>query len=140
LITKERSEIMGGRCSFDYNTMSIPVQNRKYKTLDVIDGVKIIEDFESGNGKTPVMSNTADTTYAVWSESAGRIKHIFYFKDHVLYYAIDLEGDKSHAHHVYMDPKTGEIGRKTHDKNNWEELSAKEWVLVNKLGKWTKKK
>jgi hypothetical protein len=39
-----------------------------------------------------------------------------------------------------MDPKTGEIGRKTHDKNNWEELSAKEWVLVNKLGKWTKKK
>ena len=85
---------MGGRGSFDKATMSIPVEKRKYKTLDVVDGIKIIEDFESGNGKTPVMSNTADTVYAVWSESAGRIKHIFYYKDHVLYYSIDLEGKK----------------------------------------------
>ena len=77
---------MGGRGSFDTKTMSIPVENRKYQTLDVIDGIKIIEDFESGNGKTPVMSNTANTTYALWSESAGRIKHIFYYKDHILHY------------------------------------------------------
>lgn len=131
---------MGGRGSFDKATMSIPVEKRKYKTLDVMDGIKIIEDFESGNGKTPVMSNTADTVYAVWSESAGRIKHIFYYKNHVLYYSIDLEGKNSHAHKVYMDPKTGEIGRKTHDKKNHLELSPKEWIIVGKLEKWKKKK
>ena len=129
---------MGGRGSFDYSTMTISVQNRKYKTLDVIDGIKIIEDFESGNGKTPVMSNTANTTYAVWSNKAGRIKHIFYYKDHVLYYSIDLEGKNSHAHHVYVNPKTGEIGRKTHSKDNRLELNDNEWKLVDKLGKWKK--
>ncbi len=131
---------MGGRGSFDKATMSIPVENRKYKTLDVVDDIEIIEDFESGNGKTPAMSNKANVVYALWSESAGRIKHIFYFKNHVLYYSIDMEGKNSHAHNVYVDPKTGEIGRKTHDKNNRLELSPKEWNVVNKLEKWTKKK
>lgn len=130
---------MGGRGSFDEATMSIPVQNRKYKTLDVVDGIKIIEDFESGNGKTPVMSNTADTVYAVWSKSAGRIKHIFYYKDHFLYYAIDLEGKKSHSHKVFVDHKTGIIGRKTHDKSNRFDLNPKEWNIVNKLSIWKKK-
>ena len=130
---------MGGRGSFDKATMSIPVENRKYKTLDVVDGIKIIEDFESGNGKTPVMSNSANTIYAVWSGSAGRIKHIYYYKDHYLYYAIDLDGNKSHAHKVFVDPKTGIIGRKTHDKTNIFELTSKEWNIVNKLSKWKKK-
>ncbi|MBQ8655848.1 MAG: hypothetical protein IJ527_02135 [Prevotella sp.] len=130
---------MGGRGSFDKATMSIPVEKRKYKTLDVVDGIKIIEDFESSNGKTPVMSNTANTIYAVWSGTAGRIKHIFYYKNHVLYYSIDLEGKNSHAHNVYVDPKTGKIGRKTHSNGNHLELSTKEWNLVKKLEKWTKK-
>jgi hypothetical protein len=35
---------MGGRGHFDWSTMSIPVENRKYKTLDVVNGIKIIED------------------------------------------------------------------------------------------------
>ena len=38
---------MGGRGHFDWSTMSIPLENRKYMTLDVVDGIKIIEDFES---------------------------------------------------------------------------------------------
>ena len=130
---------MGGRGSFDKATMSIPVQNRKYKTLDVVDGIKIIEDFESGNGKTPVMSNTANTVYAVWSKSAGRIKHIFYYKDHFLYYAIDMEGKNSHSHNVFVNHKTGIIGRKTHKKSNIFELKPEEWIIVNKLAKWQKK-
>lgn len=130
---------MGGRGSFDFKTMSIPVENRKYKTLDVIDGIKIIEDFESGNGKTPVMSNTADTIYAVYSNSAGRIKHIFYYKNHFLVYAIDIEGSKSHSHKIYVDPKTGKIGRKTHSKDNYFELNSIEWNLVKKFEPWKKK-
>ena len=130
---------MGGRGSFDKATMLIPVQNRKYKTLDVVDGIKIIEDFESGNGKTPVMSNTANTVYAVWSKSAGRIKHIFYYKDHFLYYAIDMEGKNSHSHNVFVNHKTGIIGRKTHKKSNIFELKPEEWIIVNKLAKWQNK-
>lgn len=130
---------MGGRGSFDKATMSIPVENRKYRLLDIWNGIKIIEDFESGNGKTPVMSNTANVIYAVWSESAGRIRHVFYYKNHMLYYAIDLEGKNSHAHNVYYDPKTGEIGRKTHSKDNYLALNAKEWNIVNYLSKWKKK-
>ena len=129
---------MGGRGSFDESTMSIPVENRKYETHDVIDGIRIISDFESGNGKTPVMSNSADAKYAVYSKSAGRIKHIFFYKNHVLYYAIDLEGVKSHSHYVEINPKTGEIGRKTHSKGNHHELSAKEWNLVKKFEEWKK--
>lgn len=129
---------MGGRGSFDETTMSIPVQNRKYKTLDVVDGIKIIEDFETLNGKTPVMSNTANTVYAVYSNKAGRIKHIFYYKDHILHYQIDIEGNKSHAHNVYVNPKTGEIGRKTHSKENYFELNQNQWNIVNNLAKWKK--
>ena len=64
---------------------------------------------------------------------------VFYYKNHVLYYSIDLEGKNSHAHNVYVNPKTGEIGRKTHSKDNYLELSAKEWNLVNKFSKWKKK-
>ena len=40
---------MGGRGSFDKATMSIPVEKRKYKTLDVVDGIKIIEDKQKIN-------------------------------------------------------------------------------------------
>ena len=114
------------------------MENRKYKTLAVIDGVKIIEDYESGNGKTPVMSNTANTIYAVYSEKAGRIKHIFYYKDHILTYAIDIEGDKSHAHKIFVDIDSGAIGRESHNKKNTFELTQQEWELVKKLMQWKK--
>ena len=63
---------------------------------------------------------------------------IDFYKNHILYYAI--EGDNSHAHNVYVDSKTGEIGRKTHSKKNRIELDQKEWNIVNKLSGWTKKK
>ena len=51
-----------------------------------------------------------------------------------------MEGKNSHAHNVYVNAKTGEIGRKTHSKENYLKLSTKEWYIVNKLEKWTKKK
>ena len=54
-------------------------------------------------------------------------------------FSIDLEGKNSHAHNVYVNPKTGEIGRKTHSKDNYLELSKKEWNLVNKFSQWKKK-
>ncbi len=130
---------MGGRGSFDAETQTIPVENRKYRELDVIDGIKVIENTERKNGPTPIMSNTADTAYAVYSETAGRIKHVFFYQDHVLKYEIDIEGDKSHSHKVFIDKDTGEIGRKKHNNANTFELTTKEWELVKKLMLWKKK-
>ncbi len=61
---------MGGRGTYDLESQSIPVENRKYITLDVIDGIKVIADYITKNGRTPVLSNTADTVYAVYSEKS----------------------------------------------------------------------
>lgn len=130
---------MGGRGSFDPKTQSIPVENRKYKELDVIDGVKVIEHTEIKNGPTPVMSNTENSTYAVYSDNAKRIKHVFFYEDHVLKYTIDIEGDKSHSHKVFIDKDSGKIGRETHCESNTFELTTKEWELVKKLMQWKKK-
>lgn len=129
---------MGGRGSYDPVTQSIPVENRKYREMDVIDGIKIISDIESKNGKTPVMSNTANTIYAVYSEAAGRIKHLFFYKNHTLEYAIDIEGDKSHGHKIYVDKEAGIIGRKSHSKDNLYPLNDEQWKLVKKIMKWHK--
>lgn len=131
---------MGGRGSFDSLTQSIPVEKRKYKELDVIDGIKVIADFESKNGKTPVMSNTANTVYAVYSEAAGRIKHLFFYKNHVLDFAIDIEGNKSHGHKIFIDKATGSIGRKSHSKDNLYPLTDHQWKIVKKFMTWNNKR
>lgn len=131
---------MGGRGSFDTETQSIPVENRKYKELDVIDGIKVIEHTEIKNGPTPVMSNTANTVYAVYSGTAKRIAHVFFYEDHVLKYMIDIEdGDKSHSHKMFINKETGEIGRKSHSKKNEFVLTNEEKELVKRLKQWKKK-
>lgn len=129
---------MGGRGSFDHSSGTIPIEHREYVEIGTIEGIKIIEGISTKNGKTPVMSNSADTAYAVWSETAGKIKHVFYYKDHVLYKAIDLEGSKSHWHHVTVDKETGKIGRISHDPDNVKQLLASQWELVRTLERWRK--
>lgn len=130
---------MGGRGSFNKEAKSIPIENRQYTQIGSFNGIKIIDGITIKNGKPPVMSNTANTVYAVWSKNAKRIKHVLYYKDHVLYKAVDLDGAQSHWHKVYIDSTTGEIGRKTHDKDNIFALSPSQWKLVNTLNKWKKK-
>lgn len=130
---------MGGRGSFDVINQCIPIENQQYTKIGSYNGIKIIEGITMKNGKPPVMSNTANTVYAVWSNTAGRIKHVLFYKNHVLVKAIDIDGDKSHWHNVYINSATGEIGRKTHDKKNTFDLSPSQWKLVNVLSKWKKK-
>ena len=129
---------MGGRGSFDWNTLSIPLENREFKKIGSYGNIKIIMGIHDKNGKTPVMSNSPDSIYAVWSETAGRIKHIFIYKDHILNMAIDLEGNKSHWHRVFLDPETGAIGRGTHDKGNTFEPTAEMWDAIKYLSSWKK--
>lgn len=130
---------MGGRGAFNHKAGFIPVENRRYKQIGEFNGIKIIDSDTIKNGKTPVMSNTANTAYAIWSQTAGRIKSILFYKKHILYKEIDIMGTKSHWHNVSVDKTTGEIGRTTHDKSNTFKLSKSQWKLVKVLSKWRKK-
>jgi hypothetical protein len=130
---------MGGRGSYDHSAECIPIEKREYVQIGSFNGIKILEGITIKNGKPPVMSNTADTVYAIWSDTAKCIKSVLYYKNHVLYKAIDIVGEKSHWHNVKINASTGEIGRKTHDHQNFHELSETQWKLVNQLMEWKKK-
>ena len=131
---------MGGRGAFDHASQSIPLENREYTPIGKYGDISIIEGITTTNGKTPVMSNSANSVYAVYSQNAGRIKHVFYYENHILKKAIDLEGPKSHWHEVSYDPVTGEIGRMTHDSENLFKPDKDMWNLINNLSKWQKPK
>ncbi len=131
---------MGGRGSYDQSSNSIPFANREYSLIGTYGNIQIIEGIKSKNGKTPVMSNGKNSVYAVWSETVGCIKHVFYYKNHVLYKAVDLEGAKSHWHKVNVNPETGEIGRISHDKENVFKPTPEMWDMINHLMKWKKTK
>lgn len=130
---------MGGRGSFDFEAQCIPLENREYTPIGNYGNISIIEGITTTNGKTPVMSNRANSIYAVYSQNAGRIKHVFYYENHILTKTIDLEGSKSHWHNVTVDPKTGSIGRISHDEGNVFKPNAEMWNLINFLSKWRKK-
>lgn len=130
---------MGGRGSFDHTLQSIPLEKREYTPLGKFGNISIIEGITTTNGKTPVMSNSANSVYAVYSQTAGRIKHVFYYENHILKKAIDLEGSNSHWHYVKVDPQTGKIGRITHEKGNAFKPDAEMWKLINDLSKWRKR-
>lgn len=129
---------MGGRGAFDSKTGTIPVENRKYHQVGEFNGIKIIESDHFINGKPPVMSNTKNTAYAIWSKTAGKIKQIAFYKNHVLYKQIDIDGAKSHWHNVKIG-SDGQIGRVSHVPENVFKLSASQWKLVKVLSKWRKK-
>lgn len=129
---------MGGRGTFDHASQSIPLENREYTPIGKYGNISIIEGITTTNGKTPVMSNSANSVYAVYSQDAGRIKHIFYYENHILKKAIDLEGSKSHWHKVSFDPATGQIGRLSHDKGNFFKPDDEMWKLIKTLSKWKK--
>lgn len=129
---------MGSRGAYDRASQSIPIERREYITIGSYKNIKIIEGITTTNGKTPVMSNSANTVYAVYSQDAGRIKHVFIYKNHILVKAIDLEGDKSHWHNVTINPQTGEIGRSPHAKLNSFEPTKGMWALIHALEKWKK--
>ena len=129
---------MGGRGSFDKATQSIPLENREYREIGRIGDIKVIEGIKTTNGKTPVMSNSANSIYGVYSQTAGRITHIFYYENHILVKAIDIDGAKSHWHKVFYNPATGEIGRLSHDPGNCEKPDPEMWNLINTVSKWRK--
>lgn len=130
---------MGGRGAVDPETDRIPLDKRRYVQIGTANGLKVIEDPVAKNGKTPVMSNTPNTAYAVYSQKAGRIKHVFFYKNHVLKIAIDLDDAGPHWHKVFLNPD-GTIGRKTHDKSNTFQLKPNQLKYIKGLYTWKKSK
>lgn len=129
---------MGGRGSFDTKSESIPVENRKYQQIGKYNGITIIDSTHFKNGRSPVMSNTPNTAYAVWSQTAGRIKQVIFYKDHIPYKQIDIQGPSSHWHKIEVG-SDGQIGRISHDPDNVFKLSKSELKLIIALAKWRKK-
>lgn len=127
---------MGGRGSFDPNmgrTGGIPLENRKYSEIGMIDGIKIIQCDAFRNNPTTTYSNTSNTTYYSYSKERHRIEHIYYFRNHRLVKSVDFEEGRSpHVH--YWNSKV--VGRKRHDKHNTHELSDRDTRLMNNAIKW----
>lgn len=128
---------MGGRGAIDPEMDIIPIDKRRFVQIGVANGLKVIEDPVAKNGKTPLLSNTPDTAYAVYSQKAHRIKHVFFYKNHILKIAIDLDDSGPHWHKVFFN-KDGTIGRKTHDSNNTFPLKPNQWSYIKGLYTWKK--
>lgn len=133
----KKQNIMGGRGAYDPQTESIPIERREYKEIGQCCGMKILEGTAS-NGKSPVISNTANTAYAIYSNRAGRIKQVCYYDNHILVKQIDLEGAASHWHQCTTNPLNGEIGRTPHDYSNSFPPTPDMWVLIHQLEAWHK--
>lgn len=87
---------IGGRGAFDISSQCIPLERRQYHQIGSHNGIKIIEGITINNAKTPVMSNTANTAYAIWSQNANRITSILFYRNHILYKQIDVDASNSH--------------------------------------------
>lgn len=129
---------MGSRGSFDPHmgrTGGIPIENRKYSEIGMIDNIKIIQCDAFSNNPTTTYSNTANTTYYSYSKENGKIEHIYYFKNHKLFKSVDFgKGEEPHAHYW----NSNVVGRKKHDKHNIHDLSDRDKRLMNKALKWNK--
>lgn len=129
---------MGGRGSFDVRSGSISVENRMCHQIGEYNGIKILDSDHFKNGRPPVMSNTKNTAYAIWSSTAGRIKQVLFYKNHIPYKQIDIQGSLSHWHKVKVGTD-GEIGRISHDSENVFKPTKSQWKLIKALSKWRKK-
>lgn len=128
---------MGGRGSYNYSTGSIPIENRFFEQIGMLDGIKVLRHKTNAGKSTPVMSNTANTAYAVFSKKENKITSLYFYKNHTLYRSVDIEDNgHAHAHHWEYNPKTGIITRKRHDSSNIFPLTSKETNLVNNARKW----
>lgn len=87
---------MGSRGAYDKDAQCIPLERREFIQIGTFKNLKIIESIKASNGPTPVMSNSPNAVYAVWSDTACRIKKVYFYKKHILVKEIDLEGSKSH--------------------------------------------
>lgn len=66
------------------------------------------------------------------------IKQVLFYKNHIPYKQIDIQGSHSHWHKVKVGAD-GEIGRISHDPENVFKPTKSQWKLINALSKWRKK-
>lgn len=130
---------MGGRGAFSSLLgRTGGIVNKEYSTIGKLGNIKVIQCDTKTNNPTPTYSNTANTTYYSYSKESGRIEHIYYYKNHRLIKSVDFkEGEIPHAH--YWN-KSGQVGRKKHNKNNIWPLSDRDKRLYNQATNFNKRK
>lgn len=131
---------MGGRNEYDLGLDK--EENRKFREVGMIDGIKILkvkEEF-SGRTPTPTYSNTPNAQYVIL-DSSNNIENFYFFDGHHLVRSVDFNNeDGPHAHNWTMvdSPKGKTPGRKSHSKKNNLPLSAEEWNMYEKIKNFIK--
>lgn len=121
---------MGARGAFDPNfgrTGGIPIENRGYSCIGILNKIKVIQCDIYSNNPTIVYSNTANTTYYSYSKKNKRIERIYYYRNHKLVKSVDFKGDETPHVHYW---NSVHVGRKRHDKRNIYQLDDRDKRLL----------
>ena len=116
---------MGGRGAYlRSGGIGILPEDREWKSVGTLEGVKLIVNLSRPNADQPPYSNTAGTMYYTLSGKSGKIKQISYYnKDHKIIRSVDIDFLKGN-HHAHLWDSTG--GRISHDPANERPLTNRD--------------
>ena len=128
---------MGSRGAFQKSGMKgIALILREYSVIDYIDGVKVIAWNGGSNNRTPVYSNTPNTTYFSYSMTGHRIEKIYFYENHRLVRSVDMKEDEGLVHAHNWNHAETQVGRIAHDKKNIYSLTPQERRLYEAARRW----
>ena len=149
---------MGGNSSYNKTLDRVKGSKRTHQEYhDRIDGHKILlQNRNPRQVKLPVNSNTKPTIYLGGrkiDKDKVEVTSIGIYEKHKCVGQIDLKFDKngdlipyskdnkgsSHFHRFSLNPKTGNVERKSHDKNNTYPIDNKYDALIRKIVDYNKK-
>ncbi|MBQ6777387.1 MAG: hypothetical protein IJP52_03650 [Paludibacteraceae bacterium] len=123
---------MGGRGQF--SGKGIPVEQRHWEQVGMIDGIKILKNKDRGNANQPTFSNTPGTKYFIIGRDNKIKQFARYDRKHKIVRSVDVDYEKGHHAHLWRDDAT----RKSHDKknihplNNWDKHYIKKALDYNR--------
>lgn len=149
---------MGGNNAYNVTLDRVKGSKRTHQEYhDRIDGHKILLQNKNQNQvKLPVNSNSESPIYLAGKkvgEDKVEVTTIGIYEKHKCVGQIDLEFDKngnlipyskdnkhsSHYHRFSINPKTGEVERKSHSKKNVFPIDSKYDSLIQKIVDYNKK-
>ena len=150
---------MGGNSTYDAVLKGIPEIARTHFALSQrIDGHKILLQKKNSNRvQLPMNSNSESPLYlCAHTKKNGTVEvtSIGIYENHKCVAQIDLEFDKdgnykpyvkgnkktSHFHYFNIDPNTGGVGRKSHDRHNTHPIDETLTPLIQKIVFFNKQK
>lgn len=151
---------MGGNSSYNKTLDHIKGSKRTHQEYhDRIGGHKILLlNANTNHSKLPMNSNSESPIYLGGQKIPGsgdkvQVTTIGIYEKHKCVGQIDLKFDKngnlipfsksnpesSHFHYFVENPKTGKVGRKSHDKTNTHLIDSKYDALIQKIVDYNKK-